>query len=172
MPEVCILTRAFMKWVGEQEEWVAENRVEIAAQIEHGVAQAERSELIDGDEAVRRLADDCGQRAAFHILHRNEVERIGMADLVDVGDAGMVQRRGSPCFLKEPAQPALFRDGEREGSSTRRSVAGWCLRRGRLRPYRPPRAGGLCGIATQACRDPWRVLVSPRWFSQWEGPPV
>ena len=41
----------------EQEEWLAENRSEIAAQIEHGFAQAERGELIDGDEAFRMLRD-------------------------------------------------------------------------------------------------------------------
>lgn len=39
----------------EQEEWVAENRAEIAAQVEHGFEQAERGELIDGEEAVRQL---------------------------------------------------------------------------------------------------------------------
>jgi len=41
----------------EQEEWLAENRSEIAAQIEHGFAQTERGELIDGDEAFRMLRD-------------------------------------------------------------------------------------------------------------------
>ena len=39
----------------EQEAWLAENRAEISGGIEHGFAQAERGELIDGDEAVRLL---------------------------------------------------------------------------------------------------------------------
>jgi antitoxin ParD1/3/4 len=41
----------------EQEEWLAENRVTITAQIEHGFGQAERGELIDVDEAVRQLRE-------------------------------------------------------------------------------------------------------------------
>ena len=39
----------------EQEEWLAENRTGIAAMIEHGFAQAERGELLDGDEAFQEL---------------------------------------------------------------------------------------------------------------------
>jgi putative addiction module CopG family antidote len=46
-----------VKLLHEQEEWVSENRAEIAAQVEHGFAQAERGELIDGEEAVRRLRE-------------------------------------------------------------------------------------------------------------------
>lgn len=38
-----------------QEEWLAENRVEIAAAIEMGFAEAERGELIDGDEVRSRM---------------------------------------------------------------------------------------------------------------------
>jgi antitoxin ParD1/3/4 len=41
----------------EQEEWLAENRSEIAAQIEHGFAQAERGELVDGEEAFQELRE-------------------------------------------------------------------------------------------------------------------
>ena len=41
----------------EQEEWLAENRTEIAAQIEHGFAQAERGELVDGEEAFQQLRE-------------------------------------------------------------------------------------------------------------------
>ena len=41
----------------EQEQWLADNRTEIAAQIEHGYQQAERGELIDGDKAFRRLRE-------------------------------------------------------------------------------------------------------------------
>lgn len=39
----------------EHEQWLADNRGDIAAKIEHGIAQAERGELIDGDEAFRQL---------------------------------------------------------------------------------------------------------------------
>jgi predicted transcriptional regulator len=39
----------------EQEDWLARNRAEIAGQIEHGFAQAERGELIDGDEVFSLL---------------------------------------------------------------------------------------------------------------------
>ncbi len=39
-----------VKNLHEQEEWLAGNGNEIAEQIEHGFAQAERGELIDGDE--------------------------------------------------------------------------------------------------------------------------
>ena len=41
----------------EQEEWLVENRTEIAAQIEHGFAQAERGELVDGEEAFQQLRE-------------------------------------------------------------------------------------------------------------------
>jgi len=41
----------------EQEQWLADNRTEIAAQIDHGYQQAERGELIDGDGAFRRLRE-------------------------------------------------------------------------------------------------------------------
>ncbi len=49
--------RRTVRMLHEQKEWLAENRAEIASQIEHGYAQAERGELIDGDEAVRRLRE-------------------------------------------------------------------------------------------------------------------
>jgi putative addiction module CopG family antidote len=39
----------------EQEQWLADNRADIAASIEHGFAQAERGELVDGDEAFQQL---------------------------------------------------------------------------------------------------------------------
>jgi antitoxin ParD1/3/4 len=39
----------------EHEQWLADNRVEIAAKIEHGFGQAERGELVDGEEAFRQL---------------------------------------------------------------------------------------------------------------------
>lgn len=50
----------------EQEEWVSENRAEIAAQVERGFAQVERGELIDGAEAVRWLR----QRRAARLKQR------------------------------------------------------------------------------------------------------
>ena len=39
-----------------QEEWLAENRDQIAAAIELGFAEAERGELIEGDEVRSRMA--------------------------------------------------------------------------------------------------------------------
>jgi predicted transcriptional regulator len=39
----------------EHEQWLVDNRVDIAAEIEHGSAQAERGELVDGEEAFRQL---------------------------------------------------------------------------------------------------------------------
>jgi antitoxin ParD1/3/4 len=39
----------------EHERWLAENRADIAAKIEQGYAQAERGELVDGEEAFRTL---------------------------------------------------------------------------------------------------------------------
>ncbi len=47
----------------EQEEWLAENKAEIADQVEHGFAQAERGELIDADEAILLLR----QRRQAHL---------------------------------------------------------------------------------------------------------
>jgi antitoxin ParD1/3/4 len=38
-----------------EEQWLADNRADIAAKIERGFAQAERGELVDGEEAFRRL---------------------------------------------------------------------------------------------------------------------
>jgi putative addiction module CopG family antidote len=38
-----------------QEQWFADDRDEIDAMIEHGFAQAERGELIDGDEVAPLL---------------------------------------------------------------------------------------------------------------------
>ena len=39
----------------EHEQWLADNGANIAAKIEHGFAQAERGELVDGEEAFRQL---------------------------------------------------------------------------------------------------------------------
>ena len=38
-----------------QEQWLVDNRADIAAKIEQGYAQAERGELVDGEEAFRQL---------------------------------------------------------------------------------------------------------------------
>jgi antitoxin ParD1/3/4 len=46
----------------DQEQWLADNRTEIAAQIEHGYRQAERGELVDGEEAFRRLREQREKR--------------------------------------------------------------------------------------------------------------
>jgi Arc/MetJ-type ribon-helix-helix transcriptional regulator len=50
-----VLDRA-LELLMAQEEWLAENRVEIAAAIELGFAEAERGELIDDDEVRSRMA--------------------------------------------------------------------------------------------------------------------
>lgn len=39
----------------EREQWLADNRADIAAKIEHGYAQAERGELVDPVEVRARL---------------------------------------------------------------------------------------------------------------------
>jgi putative addiction module CopG family antidote len=39
----------------EQEQWLADNRADIAAKIEHGFAQAERGELLDPVEVRAHL---------------------------------------------------------------------------------------------------------------------
>jgi predicted transcriptional regulator len=39
----------------EHEQWLAKNRADIAARIEHGFAQAERGEMVDGEEAFQQL---------------------------------------------------------------------------------------------------------------------
>jgi antitoxin ParD1/3/4 len=38
-----------------EEQWLADNRADIAAKIERGFAQTERGELVDGEEAFRQL---------------------------------------------------------------------------------------------------------------------
>jgi len=45
-----------------QEQLLAENRTDIAAKIEHGFAQAERGELVDGDAAFQQLRQRHEQR--------------------------------------------------------------------------------------------------------------
>jgi Arc/MetJ-type ribon-helix-helix transcriptional regulator len=45
----------------EREDWLARNRAEIADRVEHGFAQAERGELMDGNEAFSLLR---GRRSA------------------------------------------------------------------------------------------------------------
>jgi antitoxin ParD1/3/4 len=39
----------------EHEQWLADNRADIAAKIEHGFGQAERGELVDGEDAFLQL---------------------------------------------------------------------------------------------------------------------
>ncbi len=41
----------------EQEEWLARDREEIAAQIEHGLEQAERGEFVSPDEVRAMLRE-------------------------------------------------------------------------------------------------------------------
>ena len=46
----------------EQEQWLADNRAGIAEKIEHGFAQSERRELVDGEEAFQQLHQRHEQR--------------------------------------------------------------------------------------------------------------
>ena len=59
-----IVDRAFtvIREQNEMDEWLLANRDEITAQIEEGYAQAQRGELIDGEEVVRILREDRAQR--------------------------------------------------------------------------------------------------------------
>ena len=76
------------------------------------------SSLVGGTDRARDLRRDVddfidrhrttrqarAQRLAFNELHRDEVQVVVNADLVNVGDIGMVQRRGCLRFLHEAAQ--------------------------------------------------------------------
>jgi Arc/MetJ-type ribon-helix-helix transcriptional regulator len=62
-PSVDEFVERAVKCLHEQEEWLARDHGEIAEQIEHGFAQAERGELMDGDEVLPLLR---GRRAARH----------------------------------------------------------------------------------------------------------
>jgi predicted transcriptional regulator len=59
-----VLDRVFriLREEHEMDEWMLANRDEITAQIEEGYAQAQRGELIDGEEVVRILREDRAQR--------------------------------------------------------------------------------------------------------------
>lgn len=46
----------------EREVFVAEHRATLRAQIEEGVAQAERGELVDGEDALERLRREIDDR--------------------------------------------------------------------------------------------------------------
>ncbi len=46
----------------EQEQWLGDNRADIEGQIELGFGQAERGDLVDGDEAFRQLHERHEQR--------------------------------------------------------------------------------------------------------------
>lgn len=65
-----VLDRAFaiIREEHEMEAWMQANREEIAAQIEEGVAQAERGELIPDYEVKRIFRQDRAERT---ILRRN-----------------------------------------------------------------------------------------------------
>ena len=39
----------------EHEQWLADNRPDVTAKLEHGFAQAESGELLDEDEAFQQL---------------------------------------------------------------------------------------------------------------------
>jgi predicted transcriptional regulator len=59
-----VLDQAFALIEGQfqNEEWLLAERDAIHAQIERGFAQAERGELIDGDEAIRLLRERRAKR--------------------------------------------------------------------------------------------------------------
>ena len=46
----------------DQEDWMIENREAIAAQIEEGIQQAQRGELIDGEDVIRMLRERRARR--------------------------------------------------------------------------------------------------------------
>ena len=46
------------------ERWLADNRADIAAKIEHSFGQAERGEMLDGEEAFRQLRERHDQHRA------------------------------------------------------------------------------------------------------------
>jgi putative addiction module CopG family antidote len=54
-PSVDEFVERAVKNLHEQEEWLAHDRDVIAEQIEHGFAQAERGELVDGDGLPKLL---------------------------------------------------------------------------------------------------------------------
>jgi len=73
-------------------------------------------------ELQRPTADDLAQGAALEQLHRNEWRAVVLADFVDHGDVGVVQRRG--CLgLALKAQPALGIRGQRGRQQLQRDVA-------------------------------------------------
>jgi hypothetical protein len=49
---------------------------------------------VPGNQAVERLA--------LHVLHGEEVDALGLIDVVNGDDVGVIQRRGCPSFLNEP----------------------------------------------------------------------
>ena len=53
------------------------------------------------------VADLVAQRYAIDVLHGDEVEAVCFANLVDVRDVWMVERRGRGRFLFEAAHPIL-----------------------------------------------------------------
>ena len=55
-----VLARA-LEMLLAQEDWLAENRDEIAAAIELGFAEAERGEVTDGDEVRCLVGEPIGQ---------------------------------------------------------------------------------------------------------------
>jgi antitoxin ParD1/3/4 len=51
-----------LRLLREHETFLEEHRDELRAQIAQGVLQAERGELVDGEEAMERLRRELGER--------------------------------------------------------------------------------------------------------------
>ena len=60
--------------------------------------------LLDGQRAA--LLDEAVERPALDVLHDDEVELVGLADVVDADDVGMVQGGGGAALAVEPLQGA------------------------------------------------------------------
>jgi hypothetical protein len=64
------------------------------------------------DEHRQRLSglmDFCAERHAVDVLHRDEGRALAVADLVDVRDVGMIERRGRFCLADKALHPIRIR---------------------------------------------------------------
>lgn len=52
-----------LRLLREREAFIGEHRADLRAQIARGVAQAERGEFVDGEEAMERIRSDLNGRA-------------------------------------------------------------------------------------------------------------
>ena len=64
----------------------------------------------DVAQCQSRADQSLRQRLAIHVLHRDIALAVGrLAEVVDVADVRMTQRRGGAGFLLEPRKPVGFR---------------------------------------------------------------